>query len=159
MALSQRQVVWYARGLVVVISSVALSSGAVQAQTVDTPTRSSAPQAYVFQPEPVSPSGRASVVLVPRFSESELHGLLHHQESSQLSRPAFQPSRRSSQGGGSHKVLAGVAGGVLGGLVGVAVGSAMARNSHSSDREMAAGMIGFPVGAAIGAVVFVKLAR
>jgi hypothetical protein len=150
MALSQHRGIRYVRGLVavVVVSSVALSSGAVQAQTADTPVGSRAAQPNVFQLGEISRSGRASIVLLPRFSQSE-----------ELPGPGVQPSRRSGQGAGSHKVLAGVAGAMLGGLVGVAAGSAMNRNSHSADREMVGGMIGFPVGAAIGAVVLVKLAR
>jgi hypothetical protein len=150
MARSQCPVVRYVRGLVavVVVSSVAMSSGAVQAQTADTPVGSKAPQPNVFQPGRVSPSGRASVVLRPMFSQS-----------GELSGPAFQPSRRSSQGSGSRKVMAGIGGAMLGGLVGAGVGSAMNRNCHCSDSGMTGGMVGFPVGAVIGAVVAVTLTR
>jgi len=149
MARSHGQVIRYVRGLlaVVVVSSVALSSSAVQAQTADIPVGSSAPQPSLIQPGALPPSRRAPVVLLPMFSES-----------GGRPGPAYQPSRRNSQGSRSNKVLAGIGGAMLGGLLGVAVGSAMDR-SKGADRGMAGGMIGFYVGAAVGAVVCVKLAR
>jgi hypothetical protein len=151
MARSQAQVTRFVRGLVavVVVLAVALSSRAVQAQAADTSSVDArGPQLNISPLREMSPGRAASVFLLPRFSPT-----------GELARPALQTSRRSNQGGGSHKVAAGIGGAMLGGLVGVAVGSWMARNSHSADGPMTGGMIGFSAGVVVGAVVMAKLAR
>jgi uncharacterized protein YcfJ len=150
MGRSPRRVIRYVRGLVAVVvaSALTLSSRPVQAQTADTPVGSGPPQLNVFPVREVSPDPPAVIVLRPFFLQT-----------AERTRPAYQAARRSSQGGGSHKIVAGIGGAMLGGLIGVAVGSWMARNSHNADGRMTGGMIGFSVGAVVGAVVMVKLTR
>jgi len=125
MARLQRQVVRFVRGLVVavVISVVALSPRAVQAQTPETPVSSSV---HVSQSGVSTPSRRVLAVPLPMLSRS-----------GELPELTVQPSSRSSQGSGSHKVAAGIAGAMLGGLVGPPIGEWMNRNSRSSDPAMA----------------------
>jgi hypothetical protein len=144
MAHLQRQVSRCVRVVVVVVSVVALSSRAVQAQTSVTPPHSS----VQWPPDVSMASPRLSGLPVPIGFRS-----------GELSEPVLQRSTTTSHSGGSHKIVAGIAGAFIGGVFGTPIGEWMNRNSHSGDRATKGGMIGFSVGAVVGAIVVVRLAR